>query len=76
MDPQGYVYVIDTSNNRVELLNPSLRSVGTWGRRGEGNGEFSFPVGAVGIAVDASGRVYVADPGNNRVQVFVLVPMP
>ena len=41
--------------------------VGTFGKPGTGNGQFS---GAKGIAVAPNGNVYVADSNNNRVEVF------
>ena len=39
----------------------------TWGRRGDGEGEFSAPAD---IAVDSATNVYVVDTGNHRVQRF------
>jgi hypothetical protein len=41
--------------------------VDTWGVKGSGQGEFSYPSG---IAVDAAGTVYVADTFNHRIQQF------
>ncbi|MDH7489838.1 MAG: TIGR03663 family protein [Anaerolineae bacterium] len=39
----------------------------TFGRQGQGPGEFQDPRG---VAVDAAGNIYVVDTGNHRVQVF------
>jgi uncharacterized protein (TIGR03663 family) len=41
----------------------------SWGRSGNGNGEFNRPIG---IATDRQGAVYVADTFNGRIQKFVL----
>ena len=38
-----------------------------WGSPGNGDGQFSKPVG---IAIDASGNVYISDQVNNRIQKF------
>ena len=38
-----------------------------WGKLGEGDGEFTNPIG---IAVDARGNVYVGEAGNPRIQKF------
>lgn len=40
---------------------------GTFGRKGEGDGEFIEPLG---ICTDTDGNLYVVDSGNCRVQVF------
>ena len=61
------VYVVDTTNNRVQKFDASGNFVNTWGSPGTGNGQFDIPSG---IAVDNSGNVYVADTANNRVQKF------
>ncbi len=61
------VYVTDTGNKRVVVLDRELRPMVTWGEPGEGPGQFNEPVG---ICVDAEGSVYVADTGNGRIQRF------
>lgn len=59
----------------VDALVPALRVYGsdgsyveTWGREGEGPGEFRGPDG--GMSVLSDGRVVVRDPGNARLLVF------
>jgi sugar lactone lactonase YvrE len=47
---------------------PAYKVVGTWGKTGTANGQFSS--GVRGVAVDKAGNVYVADTDNHRVQVF------
>ena len=60
-------YVVDSGNNRVQILNSNLTFYESFGSRGGGNGQFSEPCG---IACDSTGKVYVADSGNHRIQVF------
>ncbi|CAI8000489.1 Tripartite motif-containing protein 3 [Geodia barretti] len=61
------VYVCDTVNNRVTILNSDLSLYGSFGSKGREAGEFNMPQG---IAVDRKGNVLVADHLNNRVQIF------
>ncbi len=67
LNTSGYVYVVDSYSNRVQVFTQTGQFVRTWGSSGSGNGNFISPDG---IAVNASGYVYVADWGNHRVQVF------
>jgi len=64
---EGYVYVADTGNHRIQKFGLDGRFIKKWGSRGSGNGEFYNPQG---IAVDKFGYVYVADTGNHRIQKF------
>ena len=61
------IYIADTDAHRVVVLDPSGKTVLTWGSKGDQNGQFKDPSG---IAVDEQGNVYVADGGNGRIQVF------
>jgi tripartite motif-containing protein 71 len=65
VDPQGYVYVGESS--RVQKFNDSGQLVLTWGSFGTNDGQFTTPGG---IALDGSGNVYVTDFVLNRVQKF------
>jgi DNA-binding beta-propeller fold protein YncE len=67
VDASGYVYVVDSYNNRIQKFTSTGTYLTQWGTPGSGNGQFSFPYG---VAVDASGNVYVADTGNYRIQKF------
>jgi tripartite motif-containing protein 71 len=67
IDDDGYIYVVDTFNNRIVKHSPYRESDVVWGGLGSGNGQFNNPQG---IAIDSSGSVFVVDAGNNRIQVF------
>ena len=58
---------IDLAAGRVTISNPDGSVAATWGRRGQGPGEFIRPVG---LAFGLDGAVYVSDAGVERVQKF------
>ena len=61
------VYVCDTYNHRITILNHDLTFHGSFGSHGQEAGQFKFPEE---ISVDSKGNVLVADHLNNRIQVF------
>jgi DNA-binding beta-propeller fold protein YncE len=68
LDPRNdNVWVADTFNNRVQVLEPGGTWLATFGGLGAGTapGQFDHPNA---IAADAAGNVYVADTMNDRVQ--------
>lgn len=67
VDSQGFIFVVDSKNHRVQKLSPEGRAVATWGKEGDGPGEFKDPCG---VAVGPDGSVYVADTWNHRIQKF------
>ena len=69
VDPQGNVYVVDTSNNRVQKFTSNGSYIAQWGAQGSGDGQFGG-TGPAGIAVDRTGDVFVTDPGNQRFERF------
>lgn len=77
VDNQGNVYVADTGNNRIRLVQPggattTIAGNGTPGfAEGSGgpNGTSEFN-GPEDVAVDDQGNVYVADTGNNRIRIL------
>jgi sugar lactone lactonase YvrE len=66
-DDAGNLYVLDSGNHRVQKFGPDGKHLATFGRHGQGPGEFVYPSW---LAVDAQGFLYVSDPNNNRVQVL------
>ena len=61
------VYVADSGNSRIQILNSDLTFSATFGKKGKEKGQFNFPHA---ITCDSAGNVYVADSINNRIQVF------
>jgi DNA-binding beta-propeller fold protein YncE len=67
VDRQGNIYVADTGNYRVQILDPAGKFVRAFGTQGDRPGEFIRPKG---IAVDSEGHVYVADAEFNNFQIL------
>lgn len=67
VDNDRNVYVFDTQANHVRVFDATGTYLSTFGREGEGPGEFAR---AETIALLPDGRLLVRDPGNMRVQVF------
>jgi DNA-binding beta-propeller fold protein YncE len=67
VDRQGNIYVADTLNYRVQVLDSTGKFLRTFGVQGDRPGEFIRPKG---IAVDSEGHIYVADAEFNNFQVF------
>jgi sugar lactone lactonase YvrE len=57
-----------TASQQAATPGPAYKLVGTWGKTGTANGQFS--TGVRGVAIDKTGNVYVADTDNHRVEVF------
>ncbi len=67
VDPQGFIWVVDTGNDRLIKMNSDgqvLMSIGDTGNKGI---RFSSPTG---IAISPKGIIYVADTGNDRIQIL------
>ena len=67
VDEEGYIFVADSGNNRIQIFNPDGTFLRTFGRWGSGDSEFK---GLEGIAVNSKGNILVADRENHRVQMF------
>jgi DNA-binding beta-propeller fold protein YncE len=62
------IYVVDQGHDRIAKFSADGEGLATWGRKGNGDGEFNDPTS---VAVDpGTNKVYVADPINKRIQVF------
>ena len=61
------IYLCDSKNHRIQVLNSDLTFSSTFGKKGSSKGHFDHPYG---IACDSAGNVYVADSNNHRIQVF------
>ena len=69
VDQDGFVYVADTWNYRIQKFTADGQFVKTWGFFGQGDQPNSF-YGPRDIAFNSSNRLYVTDTGNKRVVVF------
>ncbi len=67
INSSGYVYVVDSGNNRIQKFDSNGNFIAKWGSAGSGDGQFNAPFG---IAVSPSGFVYVSDTSNTRIQKF------
>lgn len=67
VDPDGYLYVTDMYNNRVEVFDADGNFMRAWGKSGDRPGTFSRPKG---IAIDADGHVWVADAVQDILQCY------
>jgi DNA-binding beta-propeller fold protein YncE len=65
--PDGDIYVVETSNFRVQRFKPDGRHVRFYGDLGNSRGQFARPKG---IAIDRAGRLYVGDAAFENVQIF------
>ena len=67
LDSQGNLYILDTGNHRVQKFGPDGRYLSSFGRQGQGPGDFAYPDS---IDIDGENLVWVSDPNNQRIQVF------
>jgi sugar lactone lactonase YvrE len=70
--PNGDIFVAEGHSNtsgagRISKFSANGTYLMSFGRFGEGPGEFRTPHG---LAFDSRGRLFVADRGNNRIQIF------
>ena len=74
VDDDGNVYVADSENDRVRMIDPSgiistFAGTGNWGHGGDGGPATDAALNAPSsVAVDAAGSLYVSDRQNHRVR--------
>ena len=75
VDSKGDIYVSDTGNNRIRMIDAAgiiktVAGTGAAGFSGDGGPAISAKLNRpVGIALDAAGKLYIADCYNQRVRV-------
>ena len=78
VDTLGNIYIADTSNLVIRMINASgiistVAGDGTYGSSGNGGlatkAKFHFPIG---IAVNTKGNIYIADDQNYVIQMFTV----
>lgn len=67
VDTAGNVYVLDSGNHRIQKFDPQGNFLASFGRQGQGPGEFQHPQS---IDIDAQGFMYISDSGNQKIQVL------
>jgi DNA-binding beta-propeller fold protein YncE len=67
VDDDGYIYVADYDNERIQKFSANGIFLAAWGDSGTGDGEFRWPED---LAIHGD-TVYVTDFGNRRVQKFL-----
>ena len=76
VDDQGNVYIADTNNRRIRLVDTSgnittLAGNGSSGFSGDGGPAINAALAdPTGIAKDGSGNVYIADTNNHRIRMI------
>ncbi len=69
IDQEGFVYVADTWNHRIQKFTAEGQFVTQWGYFGQAETPTAF-WGPRDIAIDQENRVYISDTGNKRIVVF------
>lgn len=67
MDDAGNIYILDAGNCRVQKFSPEGNYIDTFGREGQGPGEFNSPTS---LDIDAEGNLIVSDPRGRKIQIF------
>lgn len=68
VSPNGFIYVADGyGNQRVHKFSPEGELVHSWGKQGQGPGEFAL---VHNIDIDKHNRILVCDDENHRIQLF------
>lgn len=75
LDAKGNLYIGDTDNSRVRMVNPITGLISTIAGNGEcgfsgdgGPGAAAVLCWPIGVAADSKGNVFIADQGNVRVR--------
>jgi len=74
LDGAGNLYIADTQNNCVRMVNTlgiitTIAGNGTGGYSGDGSAATAAELGyPAAVALDAAGNIYIADAGNNRIR--------
>jgi hypothetical protein len=67
LDSNGNVYVPDSGNHRIQKFSPDGEFLASYGRKGQGPGEFQI---MGGMAIDNEGQMYVTDRSTSRLKVL------
>jgi hypothetical protein len=67
LDSNGNIYVTDSGNHRIQMYSPDGQLLASYGRKGQGPGEFQM---MGGLALDKEGQMYVVDRSTSRIKVL------
>lgn len=67
MDDAGNMYILDSGNCRIQKFDPEGKYLASFGREGQGPGEFQSPTS---LDIDAEGNLIVADRRSRKIQTF------
>ena len=67
VDEEGNVFVLDSGNHRIQKFDPQGNFLASFGRRGQGPGEFQYPQS---LDIDKKGFMYISDSGNQKLQIL------
>lgn len=70
VDPQGFVYVADSQNNRVQKLTSTGVFVQQWGETSVAGSDTNHFIVPVALSIGSNGSIYVADYYNNRILII------
>ncbi len=78
-DSKDNIYILDSGNHRIQKFDANGKYLATFGRQGEGPGEFQYPMS---LDINTEGYLYISDPQNQRIQIlkpngaeFTTIPM-
>ena len=64
---QDQIFVADSCNHRIQILDAEGNWIHTFGSPGKGSDQMSYPYD---LAIDREGLLFVCEFGNSRIQVF------
>lgn len=64
VDYEGFVYVADTNNSRIQKFSPEGKFINAYGKRGSDIGELDKPYA---LAITDIGDIYISDNQNSRI---------
>ena len=67
LDGEGNLYVLDAGNHRIQKLSPEGQFLDSFGRKGQGPGEFQF---MSSLVLDEGGNIWVTDLSTKRIKVL------
>lgn len=66
-DSEGNIYLSDKNNHHIKKFSSDGQYLSTFGRRGEGPGEFNYPMA---LDIDLNDNIFVDDFGKVRFQIL------